>query len=289
MPSEELTSLISKNPTVQQYYTSLESRIGYRLFLADTRHYGYYESADAWPWPIHDHLRAMEAKLFAALRCPDGSKVLDAGCGVGHVALYMAKEGSYHVECIDLVERHIAKAKVNIENAGMEGSISARVGDYHHLEAFEDNSFDGIYTMETLVHSANPSQVLQEFKRLLKPGGRLALHEYDHWPLEKSPKELADIMRKVNKYASLPGNSMFDSDVLPELLREAGFEDVQLKDMSQNIIPMLWLFYLFALIPYFFVQLLGLEYRFVNTMAAVEQYRGRKFWRYTQVTGRKRE
>ena len=287
MISEGLNTLKIQNRTVQQYYDLLESRIGYRLFLADTRHYGYWDDADAWPWPIDARLRAMEAKLFAALQCPEGSRVLDAGCGVGHVALYMAKAGKYLVECIDLIERHIEKAKVNISNAGMDASISARVGDYHHLEGYDDSSFDGIYTMETLVHSPNPLKVLREFLRLLKPGGRLVLHEYDHWPLEKCPKGLADVMRKINRYASLPANAMFDSDVLPELLQEAGFKDVQLKDMSENIVPMLWLFYVIALIPYFFIQLLGLEYRFVNTMAAVQQYRGRKFWRYTQVTGRK--
>ena len=287
MATKGAISIENNNSTVQQYYTSLESRIGYRVFLADRRHYGYYDKADAWPWPIDAAHRAMEAKLFAALQCPEGSRVLDAGCGTGHVALYMAKAGKYKMECIDLVGFHVAKAKANIRNAGMDDSIAARVGDYHHLEAFDDRSFDGVYTMETFVHSANPSQALNEFLRVLKPDGRLVLHEYDHWPQEKLPQEPPEAVWKVNQYGGFPGMVMFDRNVLAGLLQEAGFEDVHLTDMTKNIFPMVWFFYVFALVPYFFVQLLGLEFYFVNTMAAVEQYKWRKFWRYTQIIGRK--
>lgn len=230
----------------------------------------------------------MERELFRALNCPEGSVVLDAGCGVGHVALYMAEHGKYKVECIDVVERHISKAKDNISRARMQGSVTAQVGDYHHLENFASSSFDGIYTMETLVHSTDPLQVLREFFRLLKPGGHIALHEYDHDDLDKAPRKLADAMRKVNKYASMPANQSFDRDVLKHLLEEAGFEDVELKDLSEHVVPMMWLFYVFAIVPYMIFKFLGIEHHFVNTVAGAEMYRGRSLWRYIQVTGRKK-
>jgi sterol 24-C-methyltransferase len=288
MSAEEKEPLLNANPTLQKYYGSLESRIGYRLLLGDTRHFGYYTSPSSWPFPINGALRAMEEQLFNALECPPGSRLLDAGCGVGHVAIHMARAGDYRIECIDVVARHVAKAKRNISNAGMEAAISARLGDYHHLEDFQDNSFDGIYTMETLVHSTDPLGVLREFLRLLKPGGRITLNEYDHDDSEKAPKGLADSMKKVNKYAAMPANASFDRDVLKELIQEAGFEDVHLRDLSEHIVPMLWLFYLLAIIPYILFKLLGIEHCFVNTMAGVESYRGRHLWRYIQVTGKKR-
>lgn len=40
---EQKEPLINHNPSLQSYYTSLESRIGYRLFLGGTRHFGYYQ------------------------------------------------------------------------------------------------------------------------------------------------------------------------------------------------------------------------------------------------------
>ena len=282
------TAVLNPNPVLQSYYASLESRIGYRLFLGGTRHYGFYPSSNSSPFPINRALRAMEAELYNALECPRGSRVLDAGCGVGHVALYMARTGDLRVEGIDVVERHVIRANKNIQRAQMQASVTARVADYHHLENFADASFDGVYTMETLVHSTNPLAVLKQFLRVLKPGGRIALNEYDHEDLNRTPKPLADAMKKVNKYASMPANASFDHGVLVDLLREAGFEDVELRDISQHIVPMLWLFYLIGLIPYLILSLFGLEHHFVNTMAGVESYRGRKFWRYVQVTGRKK-
>ena len=72
---------------------------GFRLHNRVNTHYLLETS---WPWPIDSALRTMEAKLLEALRCAKGAEVLDAGCGVGHVALYMAQNGSLHVYCIDL-------------------------------------------------------------------------------------------------------------------------------------------------------------------------------------------
>ena len=279
---------MASGPTVQNYYASLESRLGYRLFLGDTRHFGYYEKPDSLPLPLGPALRTMEGQLLKALQCPKGSRVLDAGCGVGHVALYMARAANFKVEAIDIIPRHITLAKQNVERAHMVDSVHARVGDYHHLEDFDTASFDGIYTMETLVHSPKPLEVLKEFLRLLKPGGRIALNEYDHVDLEKAPKYLVDAMNKVNKYSAMPGNASFDQGVLKELLEEVGFEDVQLRDLSEHVVPMLWLFYIFAIIPYMLFKSLGIECHFVNTMAGAECYRGRHLWRYIQVTGRKK-
>ena len=287
MSNPEKVPLINWNPVLQQYYASWESRIGYRLLLGGTRHFGYYANPTSSAIPISPSLRAMEAQLLHGLHCPKGSRVLDAGCGVGHVALYMVEHGGYKIDCIDVVSRHIVRARKNIRAAGMEKVITAHRGDYHHLEEFEDGSFDGIYTMETLVHSTDPLKVLREFLRILKPGGRVALNEYDHIDLDKAPKNLADSMRKVNKYAAMPANASFEKDVLKDLLQEAGFRDVELRDMSKHIVPMLWLFYIIAIVPYLIFQFLGIEHHFVNTVAGVESYQGRSIWRYIQVTGRK--
>ena len=121
---------------VLAYYDSLESRIGYRLFLGGTRHFGYYSSETSWPWPITTALRRMEGKLMEGLGCSPGATVLDAGCGAGHVALYMAREGGFRVEGIDLSPRHIAKARQNVQLAGMSDRLPVRQGDYHNPDCY---------------------------------------------------------------------------------------------------------------------------------------------------------
>jgi len=79
--------------TVSDYYHSLESRIGYRLILGGTRHFGYYGEGTLWPFPIEDALRRMEEHLYRTLNLRNGSLVLDAGTGNGDVAIFMARKG----------------------------------------------------------------------------------------------------------------------------------------------------------------------------------------------------
>jgi sterol 24-C-methyltransferase len=50
---------------------------------------------------------------------------------------------------------------------------------------------------------------------------------------------------------------------------------------------MLRLFFVVAYIPYLIIRFLGLQAYFVNAMAGVESYRGRKIWRYIGVSARK--
>ncbi|SPQ19886.1 79c723d4-392d-4f8a-8d46-6b02c3870f4c [Thermothielavioides terrestris] len=281
--------LIEPNPTLTAYYDSLESRIGYRVVLGDTRHFGYYEQDTYWPFPLGRALRAMEEKMYRELDLPEGSRVVDAGCGVGHVALYMARRG-LRVTAIELVDHHVAKAKRNVARAGLPpGQVTVQKMDYHHLETIPDESHEGVYTMETLVHATDPEKVLAGFFRILRPGGRLVLHEYDHTlGIEKHVSStFVHQMQFVNKHAAMPTNARSHPGVYASMLEQAGFVDVKVEDYSVNIRPMLRLFFVMAIVPYFFIRLLGLERFFVNTVAGAGAFLYQKHWRYVAVTANK--
>lgn len=115
----------------------------------------------------------MEEKLWERLALSNGSKVLDAGAGSGIVASYMAHRRLL-VEGVDLTQTHVQEAQWLIHNRGLEKKVTIRLGDYHDLcdTEYQDGSFDGIYTMETFVHADDPRKVLQNFYRLLRPGGK---------------------------------------------------------------------------------------------------------------------
>ncbi|KAH7123374.1 S-adenosyl-L-methionine-dependent methyltransferase [Dactylonectria estremocensis] len=280
--------LINDNPKLQTYYTSLESRVGYKLFLGGTRHFGYYEHDTHWPFPIGRSLRRMEDKLASLLNLPSGADVLDAGCGEGHVALHLARKYKYRIQAIDVVDHHVAKAKRNVARAGLpEGQVGVRKMDYHHLESLDDQSFDGIYTMETFVHATDPKAVIAGFHQILRPGGRIVLFEYDHEFISDSPEDMADSMKKINDFAAMPTNALSHPGVFKEMLEEAGFTDVVVHDYSENIKPMTRLFYLVAYIPWLIVTFLHLERYFINTVAGVESYRGHGRWRYVAVVANK--
>ncbi|KAI0458299.1 S-adenosyl-L-methionine-dependent methyltransferase [Xylaria acuta] len=312
---------INPNPRLQSYYASLESVIGYDLLLGGTRHFGYYDDPKAYnPFPIAGSLRRMEEQLFRTLHVPGGSgaRVLDAGCGNGHVARYMARKG-LRLTAIDVVERHVRKAKKTArklektKTAGEAGSLEVRHMDYHHLDGLDVESFDGVYTMETLVHATDPEKVLRGFFRVLKPGGRIAMHEYDNvleeeaeraaaTPAEKSrsgskaqkkkgkgkPDEnLKRSMRQVNEWSAMPTNAISSPGAFKRMLEEAGFVDVEVRDLSDHIRPMTRFFYVLAIVPFWIISLLHLERYFINTVAGVGAYRGYGFWRYVQIEARK--
>ena len=284
--------ILASNPSLQKYYSSLESRIGYKLVLGGTRHFGYYDRGTIWPFPINAALRRMEDNLFKSLGVKSGGQVLDAGCGVAHVAIHFARKGLL-VQGIDFMPRHIQRAEKNIEVAGLGDSIKVRWMDYHHLDVFDDASYDGVYTMETFVHATDPRQALKEFFRVLKPGGRIAMYEYDHVdfddPKFEQYRHLKAAADQINDNAAMPANAAFKRGVLQSMMEEAGFRDVQTKDLSENIKPMLRLFFVLAYIPYLIISLLGLKTWFVNTQAGVEGYRilGNGLFRFIGVTATK--
>lgn len=284
--------LIQPNPSLQKYYASLESRIGYWCFLGGTRHFGYYQPGTKWPFPINDALRRMEDHLFDSLDLQPGAEVLDAGCGVGHVAMHMARKG-LRVYGIDVVSNHLKWAKQEIRANGLEKEVTVRLMDYHNLDGIPNASFNGVYTVETLVHATDPERALGEFFRVLKPGGSLALYEYDHSDIDNIPKDvpkhLIESMEQVNSRASMPANKMFSPGALQSMLERQGFRDVVVEDLSDNVRPMARLFFLVAYIPYLIICLLGLQAWFVNTQAGVEGYRvfRKRLWRYVAVTAKK--
>lgn len=284
---EDQQPLIDNNPQLQSYYHSLETRIGYHLVLGGARHFGYYEHDTYWPFPFGRALRAMEDKLASLLGLGRGAQVLDAGCGDGHVAMRLASKHGYNVQAIDVVDHHVFKARRNVKRAGLsEDQVKVRTMDYHHLDAFKDRIFDGAYTMETFVHATDPQALLRNFFRVLRPGGRLALFEYDN-DLTRGPQKELVLMKKVNEIAAMPTNALSEPGVFEQMLEEAGFVDVVVRDFSPNIVPMTRFFYLLAYIPYTIITLLGLERYFINTIAGVGAYRGREHWRYLAISATK--
>ncbi|RYP89227.1 hypothetical protein DL769_000151 [Monosporascus sp. CRB-8-3] len=280
--------LIDSNPELHSYYLSLESRIGYAYLLGGARHFGYWEHDTYWPFPFSRALRAMEDKVAESLALPAGARLLDAGCGGGNQALYLAKSHGYRILGIDIVDYHVAEAKCNISKANLPaGQVEARKMDYHHLESLDAESFDGIYTLQTLIHASDVAAVLKGFHRLLAPGGRVALFEHNHDFVKDSVEVLANSMGKTNDVASPPAINRPQPIVLKSMLEDAGFTDVVIRDYTANIKPMMRFFYMVAYVPWVVVSFLGLERYFVNLVAVVAAYRHHDLWRYIAISATK--
>lgn len=270
---------------VTRYYSKKESRVGYSLLLGGTKHYGYYLKGDK-PWAFNRALRQMEEKLALALSVPPGSHVLDAGSGVGDVAAYLAANHHLKVTGIEILDANLREARRRAEERGLSHSVDFRRMSYSELD-FPADHFDGVYTMETLVHAIDADKVLQEFWRVLKPGGRLVLFEYSRTPDREMSPRAARTLRQINEVAAMPSFQRFEHGVLSTLMTDAGFSNIDSEDISEHIWPMIGAFAALAAVPYVLAKLAGREAKFVNTVSAVEGWRYRRYWHYNIMTANK--
>lgn len=268
---------------VIRYYNKTESRLGYDLLLHGTKHFGYYEPGDR-AWRLADSLRRMEDRLGTELALPPGSSVLDAGCGVGDVASRLAGKRRLHVTGIDILDFNIDEARRRVRRRDPAGLVDVRLMSYDDL-TFPENTFDGVYTMETLVHAADPARVLAGFHRVLRPGGRLVLFEYQRAADEVMPPRARTAFRTINEVAAMPGFDLFTHGTLEAMARSAGFDEVGSTDITDHMLPMLRVFALAGSVPYAVARIVGRPDKVINAMSGVEFWKYRRFWRYDIVKG----
>lgn len=267
------------------YYRKPESRLSYRLMMGGTRHFGYYPVGSSG-LSMAAAMRLMEDQLGAALDLPPGSRVLDAGCGEGGVAVRLGTRFGLEVDGVDLLEGSLERARRTAARLGLTGSLRFHRLDYADL-AFADQTFDGAYTIETLVHAFDHRRALAELRRVLKPGGTLALFEYSVPPREQMTRAQRDLFDFVVERSAMRSLPWFVHGGFPAILDQAGFEAVTVQDVTQRIWPMLRRLARICSLPAQAGRLLGGRGVLLNCTALVEGYRHREGWRYNVVTARR--
>ena len=114
------------------------------------------------------------AQLVMHAALGGGEAVLDAGSGAGHTALAFAP----HVQSVisvDLAPSMLAQGKALALERGVH-NVEFRQADVEALP-FADGSFDVIVSRYSAHHWPHPQRALAEFRRLLRPGGRLLLSD----------------------------------------------------------------------------------------------------------------
>jgi ubiquinone/menaquinone biosynthesis C-methylase UbiE len=105
-----------------------------------------------------------------------GKACLDAGCGNGRGALFMARHGAASVDCVDISPTNVRSTAANLDAQGyrahrvVEGSLESL--------PYDDASFDFVWCNGVLMHTANPDRGLAELARVLRPGGKSWIYVY---------------------------------------------------------------------------------------------------------------
>lgn len=103
--------------------------------------------------------------------------ILDVGCGGGFLSNALAKEG-FQVTGVDLSPESL-KVAARFDSTGR---VKYLVADAFQLP-FADGSFEVLTALDFLEHIEDPARVIQEFSRVLKPGGLFIFHTFNRNPI----------------------------------------------------------------------------------------------------------
>ncbi|GJM93470.1 hypothetical protein PR202_ga10028 [Eleusine coracana subsp. coracana] len=157
-----------------------------------------------------------------------GQKVLDVGCGIGGGDFYMAEKYDTHVVGIDLSINMIMFA---LERAVRHKcSVEFEVADCT-TKAYPDNTFDVIYSRDTILHIQDKSSLFKSFFKWLKPGGKVLISDYCRSPGKPSEEFAAYIKQR--------GYDLHDVEAYGQMLENAGFHDVIAEDRSDQFLSIL--------------------------------------------------
>lgn len=246
-----------------KYYSRLESRIGYWLVMKRSQHFGYYDKNHRNEKQAQDRYHE---KFLELLDVKSGTKILDAGCGQGVVATYIASATDAMVQGITITPIEVKTARHYALQHGVAGQTSFSLQDYASTD-FDDNTFDRVYTTESLSHAVDVSIVTNELNRILKPGGKLVCAEYemDYKNFSSHTKKLAELIRTE---AGINAVYQFGPGEFEKNLKAVGLKISRIENWTTSVKPSFDRLRRLAAPFLPVVKILGLERRFINIVAA---------------------
>jgi len=211
------------------------------------------EATEAWNGPLFDvwssfrdivvaNARAHGDAALSDHRPEPGARVLDIGCGLGDSTLQLAEivgpEG--HAHGVDVAERMIEGAREDARSAGLENvtfeAVDVQAGGF-------DDVYDYAFGRFGTMFFASPVAALRNVRAALRPGGRLNMvvwrRKLDNEWLHRAELIVEQFLERPEEYEEPtcgPGPfSMAGADTVSDVLKHAGFEDIQLKRQDLKI------------------------------------------------------
>jgi SAM-dependent methyltransferase len=125
---------------------------------------------------FHTRGRAATVDLANLLGIESIHRVLDVGSGIGGPSRFLAYTYECTVVGLDLTPEFCAVARVLAARTGLADRVSYRQGNALDMP-FEDESFDVVWSQNAAMNIAERDRLYREMRRVLRPGGRLALND----------------------------------------------------------------------------------------------------------------
>jgi SAM-dependent methyltransferase len=177
---------------------------------------------------LQDQASTLVELLHSDTSYPAGSRVLEAGCGVGAQTVALARNSpNALITSVDISEASVTEAKTKAAAAGLT-NVQFQQADIFNLPHGLD-SFDHIFVCFVLEHLSRPVAALHTLKNHLRQGGTITVIEGDHGSVYFHPDSEAArkaIQGQVELQRRAGGNALIGRELYP-LLRKAGYSAIR--------------------------------------------------------------
>jgi erythromycin 3''-O-methyltransferase len=201
-------------------------------------HNGYLNFG-LWEEGISDYVKAAENlvhRMGDLLGLNGSSKLLDVAPGMGTQDIYLFKNfAPLSIDGLDVTWGHIEHGRRRASEAHAEDRVR-----FHHgtatLIPFPDESFTHILSIEGPEHFDTREAFLHEAKRVLQPGGVIAMADFI---VKRKPRNVLEkfVAEAARKLWQVPRANVYSAEVYGQKMTGAGFRNVDIKEMGAQVIP----------------------------------------------------
>jgi ubiquinone/menaquinone biosynthesis C-methylase UbiE len=195
------------------------------------------------------HVMGLEAteQLAQIAGIERGETILDAGSGLGGPSRYLASTYGCRVIGADLSPSFVAVAQLLAQRTGLDALVSYQIGDLLALP-FPDSSFDVVWTQHVVMNIPARERVYREFRRMLRPGGKLAFYDVLatdanlelHFPVPWAESSETSFLFTQDETSSVLGTAGFTiaawNDVTIEALKWIGQQKPPAQGFSLGVV-----------------------------------------------------